>query len=186
MTNLTVTWRTLCTSCLCLVFAAVCGCSQDQTAKEVAAKNDSNIKRVANLYSGYQYTHAWQGPKDLQALKDFAKNKGLPDQNLRMMGIDPDHVEAIFVSERDGKPFEVRNGVTGGPGAVEALVFEDNGVDGKRLVAFNGGFVEEADAPRYKELWDGHGGGPTGTTVNKRPESPPMAVPPPSAKESQK
>jgi len=139
-----------------LVFAAGCG---DPVASEVAAKNDANIKRVANLYGAYQVAHGWQGPADEKSFLEFARK--LPDQNLQMMKIDRDAVDQVLKSERDGKPFKIRFSVGGGPGAASALVFEDIGVGGKRQVAFNGAVVEEVDEPRYRELWEGRSSMPS-------------------------
>jgi hypothetical protein len=158
---------------------SVVGCG-DPRASEVAAMNDSNIKRVVNLYGAFQVTHAWHGPKDEGELRDFVAGHGLPDKNFEMMGIDPKNLEAAFVSERDRKPFKVRYGVTGGPGAVAALVFEEDGVNGKRNVAFNGPFVEEVNANRYNDLWEGRGGMPSGMKQISRPEagSPNASSPP--------
>jgi hypothetical protein len=164
------------------IFASAClaissaGCSSDKATSEVGAKNDRNIKRVANLYAGFQALHGWQGPKDESALADFAKH-GLPDQSLKMMNIDRDKIAELFTSERDKQKFQIRYGVSGGPGAIEALVFEKDGLNGKKMVAFNGGLVEETDGPRYAELWEGRGGGPAGELVNKRPAGAPTVGP---------
>jgi hypothetical protein len=147
------------------LLATLSGC-KDSVSSEVAAKNDSNIKRVANLYGGFQSMHGWRGPGDEKSLKQFAK--GLPDKSLAMMKIDREKLDEVFASERDGKPFKIRFAVQGGPGAVEALVFEQVGVNGKKLVAFNGGYVEDTDEGRFKELQEGRGGGPlTAATTSK-------------------
>ena len=162
-------------TCACLAILSA-GCSANNAASEVGAKNDLNIKRVANLYAGFQALHGWQGPKDENALADFARH-GLPDQSLKMMNIDLEKIDELFISERDKKKFQIRYGVSGGPGSVEALVFEKDGLNGKKIVAFNGGLVEETDGPRYAELWEGRGGGPAGELVNKRPEGAPAVGP---------
>jgi hypothetical protein len=146
------------------------GCSFDQVANQVAAKNDTNMKRLVNLYYGYQMTHGWQGPKDEKALKDFVTEHGLPAKNLAMMGVDPNNLDAIFKSDRDGKPFRVRYGISGGMFSVNPLVFEDSSVSGKKLVAFNGPIVEEEEDARYNDLWE-HGGMPMGATPHT--DSPP-------------
>jgi hypothetical protein len=148
---------------LVLLLSAVVGCSGDRIASSVAAQNDSNIKRAVNLYSAYQLTHGYQGPKNEQVLRDFVASHGIPIKNLEMMGVDPSNLDNVFKSERDGKPFKIRYGVTGGMGVSDALVFEDQGVDGKKLVAFNGPVVEDVDDARYKDLLE-HGGFPSWMT----------------------
>jgi hypothetical protein len=138
------------------------GCA-DRVTAEVASKNNSNIKRLVNLYAGYQLTHGWQGPHDKEALKDFVKRGGLPAKNFQMMGIDPDKLEFLFVSERDGEQFKVKYGVAGGIGSVTPIVFEKIGVGGLREVGFTTPLVEQVSDDRYNELWE-KGGLPTGLT----------------------
>jgi hypothetical protein len=158
-----------------VLLAVVSGCSTDTVANVVATKNDSNIKRVVNLYNAYQLMHGWQGPKDEKALRDFIADGEIPEKNLAMMGIDPKNLDNVFKSERDGKPFKIRYGAASGRFVTDALVFDDGGENGKKLVAFNGPVVEEVTEARFKELWE-HGGPPTGTRSGGGPD-----VPPPSA-----
>jgi hypothetical protein len=156
--------------------AIACGCSRDMTSTEVSAKNNSHIKQVVNLYSGFQMSHGWQGPKDIDSFKNYIKT-GLPPQNLQMMGVDPDHLDLLFTSQNDNKPFKIRYGISGGLGVVDALVFEEQGTGGKRQVGFNGPYVEAVDEARYKDLWE-HGGHPQGLAVkNGIPGAPPDAAP---------
>ena len=145
------------------VLLHLAGCSGNRIASQVAAMNDANIKRLVNLYTAYQSVHGWQGPKDENVLKSFVTSRGIPERNLEMMGIDPNIVDNVFKSDRDGKPFKVRYGVTGGRGVSDAIVFEDQGINGKKMVAFNGPLVEEVDDAEYKKLWE-YGGRPEGMT----------------------
>lgn len=160
------------TGCALLLFAMFFaqGCSSGSVTAQVAAKNDSNIKRLVNLYSGYQLTHSWHGPKDENALRNFVTSHGLPEKNFEMMGIDPKNLDALFKSERDGKSFKIKFGVSGGIGSVNPVVFETEGVSGKRQVGFTTPIVEETDEARYSELWE-KGGLPKGvdTGVGLRP-----------------
>ena len=153
--------RNICYALLSILALVWDGGCADRVTAEVASKNDSNIKRLVNLYAGYQLTHGWQGPKDEQALMDFVKQGGLPAKNFHMMGIDPEKLGLIFISERDGHPFKVKYGVAGGIGSVTPVVFEQVGSGGKRQVAFTTPIVEEVDDSRYNELWE-KGGLPTG------------------------
>jgi hypothetical protein len=152
----------------------VVGCMGDQVASQVAAKNDSSIKRVTNLYYAYQRSHGWQGPKDEKALRDFVAEHGLPPENFRMMGIDEGHLDSLFISDRDGKPFKIRYGVGGGMGVTDAITFENQGIDGKRYVAFLGPVVEEVDNAKYNELWQ-HGGAPSGSAGQRMQATAPTA-----------
>jgi hypothetical protein len=87
-----------------------------------------------------------------------------------MMGVDAGNPEAVFVSERDGKPFKVRYGVGGGRGSVDAVAFEQDGQGGAKRVGFTGGKVEEADAATYAALWAGKG-------ESQKPAGPPAGAP---------
>ena len=128
------------------------GCS-DSKSGAIGALNNENIKRLTNLYSTYQAAHSFQGPADEAALKSFIKDQA--PWRLKLMQVDPDKLEDLYISERDHKPFKVKYGVASGPGTVNALVFEQDGLNGKRQVGFNGGTVEEADDAQYKDMWEG-------------------------------
>ena len=107
-----------------------------------------------------------------------------------MMGVDPSKLDAVMTSERDGKPFKVKYGIRGGPGAKVAIVFEEEGKGGVRQVAFTNGVVEDVEDPRYGELWgpaapvarpaptvaqNSPSGGPPG--IQNRPKGRPAGAP---------
>ncbi|MCC6492733.1 MAG: hypothetical protein IT424_06910 [Pirellulales bacterium] len=121
--------------------------------------NDSKIKQVANLYMAYQFRKGMKGPPDETAFKNFIKNE-MPQRKLEMMQVDRNDVDGLFRSARDGQPFVVRYGLAGGPGTSLAVVFELQGQDGKRLVAYTDGSVEEADQGRYQQLINDKGAPP--------------------------
>src|SRR5437762_519249 len=135
------------------VVALAAGCS-NKVAQDVAAKNDANIKRVANLYTAHMAQRGWAGPKSEDEFKEFIR-KDMPAENLQMMKVDPANVDAIFVSDRDGKPFKIRYGVGGGPGASIPVVFEQDGQGGRKMVGYTFGKFEEVDDAQAKQLWDG-------------------------------
>lgn len=127
------------------------GCSQNSSSHAaVAAANDSNIKRLANLYQSFASRHGWRGPKDEAEFKEFVR--GFPPHRLEMMGVDVDQIDAIFVSERDGQPLVVKYEIESGLGASIPIVFEQQGQDGKRMVGLTNGAVQEADESEYKKL----------------------------------
>lgn len=146
--------RYLATAVLAAGLVAFVGCTPpDNTKAKVAAMNTSNIQRVANMYAGFQNNMGGRGPKDEAEFKkyfgDYAKDK------LDAMGIDPNKVNEVFTSERDKKPFKVRYGVGGGRGSVDAVVFESEGVAGRKQVGYTGGKVDEVDESAAKSLMDG-------------------------------
>jgi hypothetical protein len=161
--------------------AGMTGCS-NKIAKDVAAMNGSNLQRLANMYAAHQNYKGGQGPKSEAEFKAFIKD--FDQEKLRMMGIDPTNVDAVFTSERDGKPFKVRYKVGGGRGSVDAVVFEQEGQYGKKRVGFTGGKVEEMDNAAYQAAWTGKGshqtaGGPPsgGAGRGGRPAGAPTSAP---------
>jgi hypothetical protein len=60
-----------------------------------------------------------------------------------------------LISERDNQPFVIRYGVGGGLGSANAVIFEKQGVDGIRQVAFTNGKVEEMAADAYEQHLQG-------------------------------
>jgi hypothetical protein len=131
-------------------------CSGPGVESKVASLNDSNIKRVANLYMAYQRVHNWQGPADEAAFKKFIQNE-MPRHRLEMMQVNPADLDGLFRSERDDHLFKIRYGIGGGPGWAVAVVFEQAGRDGSRQVAFTNGSVEEAKGERYEQLLEDKG-----------------------------
>jgi hypothetical protein len=132
------------------------GCSSDDNgASQIAAVNNSNIQKLTNLYSAFQANRYGPGPKNEGEFKRFIKDEMGP-YHLGLMQVDPNNIDAVFISERDHKPFKVRYGVNGGPGIVNPVVFEEEGTGGKKQVGINGAKVVEVDDAQYKEMWEGH------------------------------
>jgi hypothetical protein len=149
------------------------GCSQkDNVEAEVAAMNTSNILRLCNMYAAFQ-NYKGRAPDNDAEFRTFIKD--FEPKKLAMMGIDPNNLDAVFTSERDRKPFKIRFKVGGGRGSVDPVVFEQDGTNGTKQVAFTGGKVQDADAATYQQLWAGK---PAGGV-------PPVGLPPgaPTGKE---
>ncbi len=130
------------------------GCSRTDPASRIGAMNDTRIKQLANLYMAHQIRNGSNGPKDEAAFKMFVKS-GMPSHRLEMMRVDPSKVDELFVSERDGQPFVIKYGQSGGPMSQLAVVFEKEGQAGKKQVAFTNGKVEELDDAGYQQLVQG-------------------------------
>jgi hypothetical protein len=113
--------------------------------------NDNNIRRLHSTYKMFMNRHELKGPESEEELKDFLTNNNTAKALLKRMGIESDSIDEIFVSERDGQPFKVRWGVKG----IEdhAIIFEAEGIGGKRMVAFTR--TRELDADEYEGYWSG-------------------------------
>jgi hypothetical protein len=134
-------------------FLAGCGSSTDPNSA-IAAVNEQNIQRLANLYFAYQMKHEWHGPPDEQAFKQFLR--GYNPEKLTRIGIDPNGIDKLFVSERDGEPFKIRFGVLGSAmGSSEPVIFEAKGVGGRRNVGFLNMVQREVDDAQYNDHWAG-------------------------------
>jgi hypothetical protein len=127
------------------------GCSSKDPATRIGEMNDTRIKQLANLYMAHQMRNGSNGPKDQTAFKSFVQN-GMAPHRLEMMRVDPAKVDELFVSERDGQPFIIKYGQSGGIMSKLPVVFEKEGQDGTRQVAFTNGQVEDVDGARYQEL----------------------------------
>ncbi len=161
---------------------ALVGC-KDSVSTQVGSLNKSNIQRLSNLYAGHQNMSGMKGPKDEASFKAWVKQ--YDPAKLTMMGVDPNKTDDLFKSERDGQPFKIRFNVGGGRGSVAAVIFEEQGLDGKRQVGFTGGTVEEVEEAKYKDLLAGKqatitppagvGGGPP--AGKGRPSGAPQGAP---------
>lgn len=146
---------TLVTCSLALATLAGCGGSVDPNAA-LAEVNATNSQRLANLYFTFQTKNEFRGPADEAAFKTFIR--GFNPQKLARIGVDPQAVDALFTSERDGQPFKIRYGVKGSAmGSSEPVIFEATGVDGRREVGFLNMTQREVEQSEYDLLWAGKG-----------------------------
>jgi hypothetical protein len=147
----------------------------DSASRLIRERNKDNISRLTSLYNLYQASNQWRGPKDEATFRKFISQ--VNEFNLNEMGVDPNKLDQLFVSERDGQPFKIRWNVTGGMGAVVPVVFEAEGVSGKRMVGITVEGPKEVDATEYDQLWSSGAGAP----ASRRPEAGRPMGPPPGA-----
>ena len=131
------------------------GCGKGASPESaIAAANQQNIQRLANLYFAYQMKHEWQGPRDEQAFQQFLR--GYNPNKLTRIGVDPNAIDELFINERDNQPFKIRYGVRGSAmGSSEPVIFEAEGVGGRRMVGFLNMVQREVDKEEYNDLWAG-------------------------------
>jgi hypothetical protein len=119
---------------LCFCFSiSGCGSSFDSESaiKEV---NATNAQKLVSLYQHYQRRHRGKGPKDEASFRSFISKTST--YLLDRIDVDPSSLDSLFVSDRDGKPLEIRYGLKGSDrGPSVPTVFEVEGVDGVRIVA---------------------------------------------------
>ena len=144
---------------LVVILAVVlAGCESGTNLDDMVAKaTDTNIKRVTKMYSICMKANGWKGPADTEALQDFIQRQN-PDQ-LRAMGIEPDNLPALFLSERDQKPFKIRWAVQGSMLSPPLpIIFESSpNLEGIYQIGFTGSSVQEVKQPEYDRFWEGAG-----------------------------
>jgi hypothetical protein len=138
-----------------LMVSGGCGSQHEEATSIISRINDSNGKRLANLYAIHQLRNNFTGPTDKAAFVKFIQQGMLPSE-LEGTGVDQNDVEKLFVSERDKSPFFIRYGVvapSGGP-SNQAVIFEEQGRGGRIAVFLTGPKVIEiapAEAAGYRE-----------------------------------
>jgi hypothetical protein len=124
-----------------MIVALLAGCNGSQ--KETVQKELSHVRIVTMLHAKAS-SQLGRPPKDEQEFKQAISTSNVSLQSLKVNSVDE-----IFVSDRDGQPLVV---VYGSPKASDVVVYEQTGVDGKRLVGHSIGMVEEVDEARFREL----------------------------------
>ena len=130
------------------------GCRGPSPDNLLGKANATNIQRLANVYSAYQSRNDWRGPQDEADLRSFLQ--AWNPRKLTNIGVDPEAIDDLFISSRDGQPFLIRYGIPGHiMGSDAPVVFEATGVNGKRMVGFLNMTTREVDAPEYEQLLAG-------------------------------
>jgi hypothetical protein len=139
--------------CGCLLDGLFIGCSsRTDPDSAIASVNRTNIQRLANLYFTYQSQHEWRGPADEAEFKSFLQKYN--PHKLTRIGVDPNALDKLFISERDGQPFKIRYGVPGSAmGSSAPVIFESAGDSKGRLVGFLDMQEREVDESEYNTLW---------------------------------
>jgi hypothetical protein len=155
-----ISWIYLLSSAsLLLMLAGGCRSGNDG-AEMFASVSSTNVQRLANLYCVFQAQHNFKGPKDEQEFKTFISN--MHPTHLKNYQVDVNKLDELFISERDKLPFRIRWQHQASPRQAHVpLVFEEQGLNGKRMVGFSGFEVREVDQSEYDEYWSGKRDGET-------------------------
>jgi hypothetical protein len=132
-------------SVLVLLIAAASGCGAKSSDSD--PQNAAEFKALLTLY--YAMARTGQPPKNEEEFKSQIRGNLAP--MLEKLAVTD--ADGLFTSKRDGKPLVILYGSRPSSGAGQDVVaYEQDGVDGKRLVGFSLGMVEEADQARFDEL----------------------------------
>lgn len=138
-----------------------CSRSPDQQMQDVMRRvYDSNGRRLAVLYGRYMNRplnafpgrDGFRGPASAEEFRSFIA--AIEPHVLGELGVDAAAIDRLFVSERDGRPLDVRYGIVGDLSTVYAVVFDGPTADGQMIVFMTDGSrisVSEADAGKYRD-----------------------------------
>ncbi len=132
---------------LAVLGVAASGCGGVKVEpREKIPEGEAEIKHLMSLYTDYVAANH-KAPANADQLKAYAKKQ----EPAKLSAIGIENADAAFVSPRDKKPYVVRPlGKTQSPMSV--VIYEKDGVEGKRYVAMAQGAVFEAEPDRFKEL----------------------------------
>ena len=153
-----------------LLILTIVACDRGPSVNALVAQaTDSNVKRVAKMYTIFMRKNNWRGPKDKNELINFIGQQN--SDQMRTMGIDPGKLDGLFLSERDQQPLKIRWQMEGSPMAPPfAIVFEATPEPEQELgyqVGFTGSPARQVDQQEYDRLWSGEADW-TGNRANDR------------------
>jgi len=125
---------------LSLILVAACSVTGCREQTGPIAQEQTNLSWLGSMYGMYIGAHQGQPPQTIEELQKFVAQRTTADELSRLKASD---VNQLFVSPRDGKPFEmvtyktIPPPVGGEPPPV--VLYEAVGQNGERAVAFLGG-----------------------------------------------
>ena len=134
---------------LVLIALLASGCGDDALNSPTAQK----MSGLANAYLDQFVSSGGKPPANEQALKKHMK--GLRASVQYDYKIDPDNIDASFISERDNEPLVVLYGqpvTTISGNSKQVVAHEKTGKNGKRLVVFASTKVDLVDEAELEQL----------------------------------
>jgi hypothetical protein len=127
---------------LLVLMTSSLGCTRRD--KNLQNLENSHVRSLTILH-GLAVVKLRHLPRDEKEFKQAIATLSVSPEKMKVGSFDE-----LFVSERDGKPLVVIYGASNTNSDV--LVYEQTGVNGKRLLGHRIGVVEEVDEAQYKEL----------------------------------
>lgn len=107
----------------------------------------TNLQTLARLYGQHVSMNRGRAPANLEEFKRWVQKHGQ---------VDPGSFDALFVSPRDREPFGFVFGAVplapGPDGKGAVIIYEQKGVNGKRMVAYSTTQIEEVDEATFTRL----------------------------------
>lgn len=136
----------------CVAVIASVGCDNNPSLAKLKEINKTNVAKVKTCFVIFD-SRKGKSPESKEELLEFLRG-GSVDRNLERIDITQENLEEIFVSERDGKPLKIRWGLKMNPERLMPIAFEEEGIDGVRLVAADV-VVEVDNDEEYEKMWNG-------------------------------
>jgi hypothetical protein len=135
-----------------LTLGALCaGCGQKKSGP--VAQEQTNLAWLGHMYGMYISQNKSEAPKTIEDLRKFVEKRTNPDVLARLKVA---NVGELFVSPRDGKPFVLVSYAKLPPMAVgqppPVVLYEADGQNGQRAVAFLGGNTQTMDETELQHL----------------------------------
>jgi hypothetical protein len=127
---------------LSLLIASSLGCARQYESSQSVEK--SHVRSLTVLH-GLAVAKLGHLPRDEKEFKRAIATLSVKPKQMKVGSFDE-----LFVSERDGKPLVLVYGAQNKN--LDVVVYEQTGVNGKRLVGHRIGMVEEVDDEQYKKL----------------------------------
>lgn len=133
-----------------LLLMLATSCSQPSRGNPIV---EARLGRLGLCYGLYAGSHEGKPPNHIDQLREYVERSTSPEQ---LSALNVDRAAELFVSPRDGQPYKMialprlPPPVGGQPPPV--VLYEEQGEQGKRYVAYLGGGVEEVDADKFKQL----------------------------------
>jgi hypothetical protein len=108
-------------------------------------EHQTNLRGLAAYYGQYQAKNRGQLPPNEKAFKDFIA----ADLSTGGAPTSADKIDAMFVSNRDGKPFVIRYGVDKSWQFPHLMAYEQEGRSGIRHVGYALGGVEAVSDEQF-------------------------------------
>jgi hypothetical protein len=131
----------------CLTLA---GCGDGQHPQ---SESDKHLKALSVYYGRFMSVNRGVGPPNEAEFKKFVKSR--PAAELEGFGFSADTIDQMFTSPRDQQPYgvawKIPSGVPKPDGTTVMVIWEQNGVNGKRFVADAVGRIDEIDDATFQQ-----------------------------------
>lgn len=127
-----------------LIAAALVGCGGGSAAPR--SNEVSHLRAVTALYFQAN-SKLGKNPANAEEFKQAIASGNVDWSTLGVSG-----PEELLVSDRDGKPLVILYGPPAKPGPLYVVAYEQEGLDGVRLVGMSNGQMQSADAATFAKL----------------------------------